>query len=202
MTVTSIGNYCPGSSLLHRLPAGVKLIVMLAAIIAVFLLRHPWQSAIAAGVVVIGYVIARIPIRLALAQLWPLRYVIVVIAVLQVVLAGWRAAVLVCTALLVGAAIAALVTLTTRVSAMLDAFTAALRPLRRLGVDPDRVGLVVAMTIRFIPLMVGIVRAVSEARAARGVGFSLRAMAAPTVIRALRSADALGDALTARGVDD
>ena len=51
-------------------------------------------------------------------------------------------------------------------------------------------------------LLVDIVRAVSEARKARGAGFSLRAMAAPAVVRALRSADAMGDALIARGVDD
>jgi biotin transport system permease protein len=30
----------------------------------------------------------------------------------------------------------------------------------------------------------------------------MRAMAAPAVVRALRSADAMGDALIARGVDD
>ena len=34
-----------------------------------------------------------------------------------------------------------------------------LRPLRRFGVDPDRVGLVLALTIRCIPLLVDIVRA-------------------------------------------
>jgi ABC-type amino acid transport system permease subunit len=55
---------------------------------------------------------------------------------------------------------------------------------------------------RSIPLLVGIVREVSEARKARGAGFSLRALAAPAVVRALRSADAMGDALIARGVDD
>jgi biotin transport system permease protein len=69
-------------------------------------------------------------------------------------------------------------------------------------VDPDRAGLVLALTIRCIPLMVEIVGAVSQARKARGAGFSLRALVVPSVVRALRRADAIGDALTARGVDD
>jgi biotin transport system permease protein len=99
-------------------------------------------------------------------------------------------------------AIASLVTLTTRVSEMLDVCQRLLRPFRRFGVDPDRVGLVLALAIRCIPLLVDIVSAVSDARKARGKGFSLRAMAAPAVVRALRSADAMGDALIARGVDD
>jgi biotin transport system permease protein len=197
-----IGVYHPGSTVLHRIPAGVKLLVMFLAIIGVVLLRSWWQLAIAAGVVAVGYLLARIPARLAAAQLWPLRYVIVVVAVLQVIFSGWLQAVMVCGTLLLGVGIAALVTLTTRVSAMLDAVTGLLRPLRRFGVDPDRVGLVLAMTIRCIPLASGIVHAVSEARVARGAGFSLRAVAAPVVVRALRSADALGEALVARGVDD
>jgi biotin transport system permease protein len=202
VTYTPIGSYRPGTSVLHRIPAGVKLPAMLAGMVALVLLRHPWQLAVAAGLVVLGFGAARIPPRAAAAQLWPLRYVVVVIAVLQVILAGWRPAVMVCGIIVVGAALAALVTLTTRVSAMLDAITAALRPLRHVGADPDRVALVLAMTIRCIPLLVDIVHAVSEARVARGVGFSVKAVAAPTVVRALRAADALGDALIARGADD
>lgn len=202
MSAAPIGLYHPGSSVLHRLPAGPKLLLMLAAIIGLFWLRQPWQLGAAAVVVAIGYVVARIPLRLAAAQLWPLRYVVVVVAILQILLSDWRSAVAVCGTLIIGVAIAALVTLTTRVSAMLDAVTAAMRPLRRFGADPDRTGLVLAMTIRCIPLMVDIIHAVSEARMARGVGFSVKAVAAPAVVRALRSADALGDALIARGLDD
>jgi len=123
----------------------------------------------------------------------------------QILLATWLGhfvLLLVGGSLLISVAIAALVTLTTRVTEMLDVCQWLLRPLRRVGVDPDRVGLVLALTIRCIPLLVGIVRDVSDARKARGAGFSLRAMAAPAVVRALRSADAIGDALIARGVDD
>ena len=56
-----------------------------------------------------------------------------------------------------------------------------------------------------MPLVAGIVGDVVEARKARGVtGIrnSAMALAAPAVVRALRTADALGEALRARGVDD
>ncbi len=199
--MTAIGLYHPGTSVLHRLSAGWKLLGMLAGVTAIILLRQPWQLAVAAAVLTGLYALARIPPRVAAAQLWPMRWFLLLVGGFQVIFTGWQAAVMVCGTLLLTVAIAALVTVTTRVTDMLDVFRRLLRPLQR-WLDPDRAGLLLALTIRCIPLMVDIVRAVSEARKARGVGFSLRAMAAPAVVRALRSADALGDALVARGVDD
>lgn len=199
---TSLGLYHPGRSLLHRMPAGLKLLTMLAAVIGIVLLRQWWQLGLAALGVAALYALARIPLRVAWSQVRPLRYLIPVVAVLQVLLSGWQAAVRVCAMILLAVALAALVTLTTRVTAMLDTVARALGPLRRTGVDPDRVALLLAMTIRCIPLVVGIVAAASEARKARGLGFSLVALGAPIVVRSLRAADALGEALVARGADD
>jgi biotin transport system permease protein len=200
--MTVIGLYQAGSSVVHRIPAGWKLLAMVLAITGVILLSAPWQLGVAALVLAVGFAVAGIPARTVWAQLWPMRWFIIVIATFQVVFAGPERAVMVCGTLLLTVGIAALVTLTTRVTEMLDVCQRLLRPLRRFGVDPDRTGLVLALTIRCIPLMVEIVGAVSEARKARGAGFSLRAMAAPAVVRALRAADAMGDALIARGVDD
>jgi biotin transport system permease protein len=200
--MTVIGLYQAGSSVLHRIPAGWKLLGMLLAIVALVAATRPWQLGVAAVLVAVGFAIARIPFRVTWAQLWPMRWMILFVALFQLIFSGPERAIMVCGSLLISVAIAALVTLTTRVTEMLDVCQWLLRPLRRVGVDPDRVGLVLALTIRCIPLLVGIVRDVSDARKARGAGFSLRAMAAPAVVRALRSADAIGDALIARGVDD
>ncbi len=202
MSAATLGLYYPGSSVLHRLPAGWKLAGMLVAIVAVVLLRQWWQPAIAAVAVGLVYGAARIPPRIVWEQLRPLKYLIPILAALQLWLADWQTAVRVCGTIVLAAAIAALVTLTTRVSEMLDALLPALRPLRRLGIDPDRIALLLAVTIRCIPLIAGIVTTVTEARKARGLGFSVVALGAPVVIRSLRAADALGEALTARGVDD
>jgi biotin transport system permease protein len=197
-----IGLYQPGTSVLHRLPAGWKLLAMLLAIVGIVLLQAPWQLGVAALAVVGGFALARIPARVTWSQLWPMRWFLLFIAVFQVIFTGWERAVMTCGTLLLTVAVAALITLTTRVTEMLDVCQRLLGPLRRFGVDPDRAGLVLALTIRCIPLMVEIVGAVSQARKARGAGFSLRALVVPSVVRALRRADAIGDALTARGVDD
>jgi biotin transport system permease protein len=202
MSTATLGLYQPGSSVLHRMSAGWKLAGMLVTVVAVVLLRQWWQLATAAAVVTLLYAAARIPPRVAWTQLRPLKYLIPILAALQIWLADWQTAVRVCGTIVLAVAIAALVTLTTRVSDMLDALVPVLRPLRRVGVDPDRIALLMAVTIRCIPLVAGIVTTVTEARKARGLGFSVVALGAPVVIRSLRAADALGAALIARGADD
>jgi biotin transport system permease protein len=201
--MTTLGIYHPGTSLLHRAPAGAKLAGLVVALIALAAaVRSPWQLIPATALVAAGFALARIPVRLALAQLRTVLWMLTFVGVFQVVFTGWRRALVVCGVLLLSVALAALVTLTTKVMDMLDAVTRMLAPLRRFGVNPDRVGLVLAMTLRCIPLLSGLVSDVTEARKARGLGFSLRALAVPVVVGALRTADAMGEALAARGVDD
>jgi biotin transport system permease protein len=198
-----IGLYRPGNSLLHRLPAGTKLLLLLASIIlATIFARTPVHVGAVALVVAGLFVVARIPLKLAAAQLRPVLWMVLIIGVFQVIITDWQRAVVVCGVLVISVALAALVTLTTRVTDMLDTVTRALGPLRRFGVDPDRIGLMLALAIRCIPVLATIVHEVSEARKARGLQWSMTALATPVLVRALRTADAMGDALVARGVDD
>ncbi|AYA26123.1 energy-coupling factor transporter transmembrane protein EcfT [Rhodococcus rhodochrous] len=201
--MNTFGLYPPGHSVLHRLPAGAKLLAVAALILALTLwIRQPWQVLPALALAVLAYAAARIPPRLAVVQLRPLVWMLAIIAAFQVLVAGWERAVVICGSLLVAVALAALVTLTTRTTEMLDAIVRAARPLARVGVDPDRVGLVLVMTVRAIPLIGTVITRVTEARKARGLGFSLRALVVPVVVGALRTAEAMGEALAARGVDD
>ncbi len=200
-----IGLYHPGRSLLHRAPAGLKLALLAVLVLGTVWLRTPAQAGIALLAVLLAFAAAGIPARVTFAQFRPLLWIVPFLAAFQMVVAGWERAATTVGGLLVTVGLAALVTVTTRVTAMLDLVGRLLRPLRRVGVDPDRVGLLLALTIRCVPLVSGIVADVVAARKARGVtGLrdSARALAAPAVVRALRTADALGDALRARGVDD
>ncbi|MET8650496.1 energy-coupling factor transporter transmembrane component T family protein [Nocardia aurea] len=198
-----IGYYQPGRSIVHRLPAGTKLILLIVAIVAsTIFVRTPIQALAVGGGVAVLFAVAGIGWRVAAAQLRPMFWMLVVIAVFQVLITSWSRAAVVCGVLIASVALAALVTLTTRVSDMLDAVTRALGPLRRFGVDPERVGLLLALAIRCVPLLSGIVHDVAQARRARGLEWSVTALVTPVLVRALRTADAMGDALAARGVDD
>jgi biotin transport system permease protein len=197
-----IGLYHPGTSLLHRLPAGVKLLGLIGAAVTTAWLGTPARVGWSALAVLLLFGFARIPVRVAVAQLRPLLWIALVLAVFQLVVAGWRSAVVVVGLMLVLTALAALVTLTTRTTAMVDVIVRLARPLRPLGVDPERVGLILTLGIRAVPVVAGLATQVREAQLARGLGASPTAFAVPLLVRALRHADAVGEALVARGVDD
>jgi biotin transport system permease protein len=104
--------------------------------------------------------------------------------------------------LLVLVLLAALVTLTTRVLAMVATFEWVLSPLARVGVHADRVGLVLALTVRCVPLVAQTYQQAREAQRARGLEWSAVALVVPLIVRLLKKADAIGEALAARGLDD
>ena len=201
-----IGLYRPGTSLLHRAPALVKLGLLAVAMVLVGLVADPLVLAGEFVVVVALYAVARIPPTAAWPQIGPILWILVFAVPVQVLvaggsMAGWTTAGLMAGRLLVAVALAPLFTLTTTVTAVLEAFQILLRPFRR-WVDADRVGLLVALTIRCIPLVAEIVREVLDARRARGAQGSVVALAVPVVVRSLYAADAIGEALAARGLDD
>ncbi|MEV0060361.1 energy-coupling factor transporter transmembrane protein EcfT [Nocardia sp. NPDC050718] len=198
-----IGLYRPGDSPLHRMPAGAKLVLLVVAIVAmtVFVRGLPGVGVLVLLIACL-FALARISWRVALAQIRPVLWMTLIIGVFQLFTTSPTRAVVVCAVLLASVALAALVTVTTRVTDLLDALTRALGPLRRVGVDPERVGLLLALAIRCVPLLAQIVHDVAEARRARGVSWSATALVTPVLVRALRTADAMGEALAARGVDD
>jgi biotin transport system permease protein len=197
-----LGLYVPGTSPIHRVPAGAKLLVLLMCGVGSLFLRTPWQVLAALVVVAVLYALAGLPPRLLVRQLRPLLWIGLFTAVFHVVVNGWQPAVVVVGVLGVLVLLAALVTLTTRTTDLVDAVVVACRPLRVVRVDPDRVGLLIALGIRCVPVVLGLAEEVRDAQRARGLTMSPRAFAVPLLVRSLRHADALGEALTARGVDD
>ncbi|MEU6716492.1 energy-coupling factor transporter transmembrane protein EcfT [Nonomuraea sp. NPDC046802] len=196
------GAYVQGGSVLHRLPAGVKLGGLVAACTALVLLRSPLALA-GAGVVVAGlYALSRVGVAAAWAQVRPVRWFAVALFAMQWVFVDLQGAVSTTLRVVLAVALAGLVTLTTRTSAMMAALERGLAPVRLVGLDPFRMSLLLSLTVRSVPVVAGLATRVREAQRARGVERSLRAFAVPLVVSSLRHADALGEALIARGLDD
>ncbi|GAB3675568.1 energy-coupling factor transporter transmembrane component T family protein [Angustibacter aerolatus] len=197
-----IGLYVPGTSPLHRCPPGPKLLGLLLLTSLVVLLRDPAAVGAAAVVVGVAVLVARLPLRVVGRQLWPLRWFLALLVPLQWWQGGPRSVVVVAGTLLVCVAAATVVTLTTQVSALLELLERRLEPLRRLGIRPERVALTLVLTVRAVPVVAGLLDDVRDARRARGLERSPRALLVPLVVRTVRYADRLGEALVARGVDD
>ena len=196
-----MNTYLAGSSWLHRLPASAKLVGLLVLLAVTLALSSlPALALMAAGTVLL-YATAGLA-RAVPAQVRPMRWLMLGLLVLQTLTAGWAAAVVITGRLVVAIVLAGLVTLTTRVVDLLDVLERVLRPMRRIGVDAERVALMLALAIRAVPVVAGLAGEVRDAQQARGIAASPRTFAVPFVVRSLRHADALGEALAARGLDD
>jgi biotin transport system permease protein len=200
--VTSLGLYQPGAGPLHRLPAGLKFVATLAISILSFALHAPaWLSVLALAVVV-AYAVGRISLRRCWRTARTLIPLTLFVFLFQWWLQGLDAAAPVCLRLLTTLACAHLFTLTTRIDDLISAVERALRPARRLGVRPERVGLLVGLTVQAIAALSVIASEVREAQQARDATRSVQAFAVPFLVRTRRHADELGEALAARGADD
>jgi len=197
-----LGQYVPGDTPLHRMPAGIKLLLLFAGGVVVALL-HGWvASVIAFGVATALLAWAGAGPRTVARSIRGILIVTGLVGVWQVWQSGWPRAVETVGDLLALALLATVLTVTTRVDDLLDAITRGLRPFRRVGVNPEKVALAFSLTIRTIPLTADLAREAQQAAAARGLERSFRARLVPFVIRAVAHAQATGAALHARGLAD
>ncbi|MDT0304081.1 energy-coupling factor transporter transmembrane component T [Streptomonospora wellingtoniae] len=202
--MSAVGLYVPPRSrraLLHRLPAGAKLLGLVLAVGAVVAAANAAVALAAAATAALLHPLCGVGVRPALRTLRALAPFLLAIALFQWLAGDWPSAARVCGQLLAAALLAGLVTASTRVSEMLDLFEKLARPLARFGADPRRVALVLALTVRCIPLVASAWHTSREAYIARGLRGRPDVMVVPVIVGLLRSADALGDALTARGID-
>lgn len=198
-----LGVYVPGSSIIHRCPPAVKMALLLVfVLVTAIFIRSVALAMLSLIMPFIGMAVARIPLRLIIGQVAPPLVILLPLAAFQ----WWattasNAAVMFLT-ILAAIAAAVLVTLTTRVEAMMEAFAQLFRPLGPLGLPVETIVLAMTLTIRLLPLTLATVHEVLEARKARGEGFSLGALGTPVIIRSIRRARAMGEALAARGIGD
>lgn len=197
-----VGLHRPGTTWLHRVPAGVKLLGLVVLGAVVVLVRGPASGGVALGAALALAAYAGLGAREGLRTLRGLLLVAALLGGFQAWQNGWPRAVESVGDLLALVVLATVLTLTTPVDEILDALTRALRPLRPLGVEPDRVALTFSLALRAIPTTVAIAEETRDAAVARGLERSPRARLVPLVVRVVAHARATGDALDARGVGD
>ena len=197
-----LGIYHPGTTLLHRIPAGPKLGLLFAYSIFVVVLHGPWAPVAALGFSIGLAVWARVPLRTLWRGLRPILLVVAVLGAFQLWQRGWPLATEIVATMLALVVAATVFTATTPMDAMLDAITRGLTPFRRFGVNPGKVALTFSLMIGAIPQIFTIAHETREAAKARGLERSARANLTPMVLRVVAHAHDTGDALMARGIGD
>lgn len=202
MSAQLLGLHQPGTTWLHRLPAGAKLACLMVASLVVVVARGPATAV--AFVAVAAVLLVWSGARLGLA-IRAMRWLLLTAAFLgawTVWQNGWPRAVEVVGDLVALILLATTLTVTTPVDEVMDAVARGLRPLRRVGVDPEAVALAFSLMLRAIPSTIILAEESRDAAVARGLERSPRARLVPFVIRVVARARDTGDALHARGIGD
>lgn len=194
--------YIQRDSIIHRLPAGAKVLLSIAGSTMIFLIEPLWLLGAVLLAIICLYPVARLPLASFAVALKPVLLIGAIIFALQLALAGFGEAMSMLLRILSLVLLASLVTLTTRLSDMLDVLTRAARPLASFGLSPPKLALAIGLAIRFIPTLLLDLEEIQRARLARQARGPSILGAAPLIVKILRMTDALGNAIAARGFEN
>jgi biotin transport system permease protein len=188
-----ISLYRPGTSVVHRLPAGWKLLALAAAVTLFSVCGKTLVgSASALVVTVAAYLLAGIGFQEFGKQLWQLKVLFLIILIPQLLFNGYETGSYNTVTLVSGVLLAALVSLTTKTTDIVELIKRITRS--------QNFALLIALSINSIALVIGFSKNISEAGLARGVKPNPIRQIVTLFVVSLRYADDYAEALAARGV--
>ena len=227
MKDVAFGQYYPTKSFVHSMDARIKLLAVIAYIVAVFLVStFQFMGFLACFLfVVIATVAARVPFLKVLKSIKGILFFIILSAILQIffnatgnVLVDWAfiritdAGLLNATFIVVRISLvvlgASLLTLTTSPVELADGIESLLYPLKWIKFPVHEFALIMSIALRFIPTLLDETDRIIKAQKARGADFesgnvfkkakALIPVLIPLLISSFRRADELADAMDAR----
>ncbi len=222
-----IGRYIPGHSLIHRLDPRCKLLSMIVFILIVF-----WANNLSTNLLMIAFIIglillSRINFFFFLGGLKPMVGLILFTTffqafftrgggdvywsfwIFQLSSQGLQQAGIVFVRFVLIIFFSTLLTLTTMPLSIADGVEALLGPLNRFKIPVHEIGLMLSMSLRFVPTLMDDTIRIMNAQRARGVDFnegsllqkikSIIPILIPLFASSFKRADALATAMEARG---
>lgn len=212
----NLGIYIHSNSLIHKLAAFTKLLIMTLASVFIFTTSNIISLSLLFTSIIIMFFAARIPFSSIKKGLKPALVIAIILLAFHIMLyknnetqsyVGCLVALRVASMI----ALASLVTLTTKATDMINCIEKIIsfisKPLNFIGIkiNAATISFMLSISIRFIPVIFHIMHEIIEAQKARGCStrsiLRLKAIIVPLIIRTLRSADELSDAIDARGYD-
>lgn len=221
-----LGRYIPGDSILHKLDPRSKLLAMFLFLLLVF-----WANNLVTNLLLIAFVfsvvlLTRISLKFFFNGIKPMAGLILFTTVFQLFFAAgedviWQLWFLKITTESVQMAgiifvrflliiiFSTILTLTTMPLTLADGVEAALSPLARFKVPVHEIGLMLSMSLRFVPTLMDDTTRIMNAQRARGVDFgegnlvqkvkAVIPILIPLFASSFKRADALATAMEARG---
>ena len=188
LTNITLGKYYPVDSRVHRLDPRIKLVLTIVFIVVVFLAHSFWGYALIFGFIYGVSRLARLPFRMLLKGLKPLRIILLFTFILNlfftegstVLLDVWKIRItleavmratfysLRLVFLVLGTSI---LTLTTSPVALSDALEILLGPLKKIHFPAHELAMMMTIALRFIPTLLDETDKIMKAQMARGADF-------------------------------
>ena len=194
--------YVPGQGWIYRMPAGRKLLVLIV-VGTVLLFVHRLPILAGALLVVTGLIFqAGISFKRIWILLRPMVWFILILGLYSAWVESAGAAVEMLLRLITLILGALVVSMTTPITQMMGVVEWLLTPIARLGwVDSGKVSLTIGLTLRLIPELSVQWNDIREAQAARGIKPGVITMLFPMLVRTLRRAEEISEAIDARSLN-
>ena len=181
----TIGQYFPGDSLLHRMDPRVKLVLIFAYIILVFIPQNWVGLGIAVAFLVFAVACSRLPLRLVWKSVKPIIPLIILTSALNIfyvdkgvelvhwvffrlTTGGLTTAAFIAIRILCLIAGSSLLTYTTSPTTLTDAMERLLKPLKVLHVNVHELSMMMTIALRFVPTLIEETDKIMSAQKARG----------------------------------
>lgn len=197
-----LANYVPGNSVIHRTPLAVKFLLVVGCGLVSFLVVDWLVSAAVLSGLGVLFLLTGAGCRRLVSAVRPLALVLLVIGLFQWWQLGGTTAARIVLNILVCVVAASLLTASTPMQRILDGVVSLATPFRRLGADPERFALTIAIMLRSIPYIAGAFADVRDSARARGLERNPRALVLPVFITTVAFARQTGEALAARGLGE
>ena len=221
-----LGRYIPGNSIVHHLDPRSKLVAMILLIIIVFWANNPITNLILFAATGIFVALSEVPLSFFIKGLKSMFFLITFTTLFQLFFISGgqvlfeigfikittqgieQAGIIFCRFVLI-IFFSTLLTLTTMPLSLATAVESLLGPLKRFKVPVHEIGLMLSMSLRFVPTLMDDTIRIMDAQKARGVDFGegniiqkVKAMIPiliPLFATSLKRADSLATAMEARG---
>ncbi|WP_196593265.1 energy-coupling factor transporter transmembrane component T family protein [Pectinatus sottacetonis] len=219
-----IGQFFPADSIIHRMDARVKILMLFVFILSIFLFDSKFDYVILIMVSMGLVFISQIPLIMYIKSLKPMFWIVLFTFIVHVFSgtgpevfkiwlfsATWNGiyeGLFITIRLLLLVLLASVLTFTTSPLVLTDALEALLRPFKAIGVPAHELSMMMTIALRFIPTLINETDKIIKAQKSRGADFTsgsiinrihfVMPILIPLFVGAFRRADELALAMEAR----
>lgn len=224
LTDITLGQYFPGNSLLHRMDARVKIVLLFFYIVGIFLFDNNWCYLMNTMLALVLVGVSRISPRVVLKAIKPLWWILLLTFIIQlfsvpgeVLMKVWifdltyeglEKGFFISLRLILLIGVSSLLMFTTSPLMLTDALEALFKPLKKVGFPAHELAMMMTIALRFIPTLMEETDKIMKAQKSRGSDIgegnliakakSMIPILVPLFISAFRRADELAMAMEAR----